>query len=113
MGIVVRLPSVPPKRRPSRLRRSGLDITAALVSTNDSLRAFGTQAVILQQPWLLPISCYWWYWVIIEWYWVNIGWYWSLLDGTWSLLDFTGQYLLVLGQYLVVLGLYWLVLVST
>ena len=50
MGIVVRLPFVPPKRRPSRLRRSGRDITAALVSTNDGLRAFGAQAVILQQP---------------------------------------------------------------
>ena len=35
MGIVVRLPFVPPqKRRPSRLRRSGRDITAALVFTN-------------------------------------------------------------------------------
>ena len=38
MGIVVRLPFVPPwylpQRRPSRLRRSGRDITAALISTN-------------------------------------------------------------------------------
>ena len=34
MGIIVRLPFVPPKRRPSRLRRTGRDITAALVSTN-------------------------------------------------------------------------------
>ena len=51
MGIVVRLPFVPPKRRHSRLRRSGCNITAALVSTNNSLRAFGAQAaVILQQP---------------------------------------------------------------
>ena len=50
MGIVVRLTFVPPKRQHSRLRRSGCNINAALVSTNESLRAFGAQAVILQQP---------------------------------------------------------------
>ena len=57
MGIVVRLPFVSPKRQPSHLRRSGRDTTAALVSTYDGLRAFGAQAVILQQPWYLPIIC--------------------------------------------------------
>ena len=57
MGIAVRLPFVLPKIRHLRLRRSGCNISAALVSTNDGLRAFGAQAVILQQPWYLPIIC--------------------------------------------------------
>ena len=93
MGIVVRLPFVPPKRRHSRLRRSGCNITAALETTNDGLPAFGAQAVILQQPSYLPIisssiccsilggtSLYLvvsvQYWIVLVstwWFWVNIG----------------------------------------
>ena len=79
MGIVVRLPFVPPsylpQRRPSRLRRSGRDITAAFISTNYLL--------------------------------FNIGWYWSVLGGSGSILDGTGQYLVVLGHYWVVLFSTW------
>ena len=90
MGIAERLPFFPPKRRPLRLRRSGLDITAALVSSNDSLRAFGrdiTAALVSTNYlffYLLPV-----------------------LGGTGSLFGDTGQYLVVLGHYWVVLVSSW------
>ena len=126
MGIVVRLPFVPPwylpQRRPSRLRRSGRDITAALISTNyllfnigwywsvlagseSILGSTGQYLVVLGHYWVVLVST-WWYWVIIRWYWVNIGWCWSVFVFTRSILGGTGQYFVFLGQY-------WIVLVKT
>ena len=72
---------------PLRLRRSGRDITAALVSTNylffyllsvlggtgSILGGIGQYLVVLGQYWVV---------LIITWcYWVN-EWYWSVLGGT-------------------------------
>ena len=64
MGIVVRLTFVPPKRRPSRLWRSGRDITAALVTTNNSRGIYqfhGQYLVVLGH-----------YWVVLGKYWVEL-----------------------------------------
>ena len=112
MGIVVRLPFVPPwflpQRRPSRLRRSGRDITAALISTNYLLFNIGWYWSVLAGSesilgstgqYLVVLGHYWVVLVSTWWYWVNIRWYWSVLGGTGSLLGGTGQYLVVLGQY--------------
>ena len=72
MGIVVGLPFVPPKRRPSR---------------------FGSQAVILQQPWCLPII----YSSICCQYLVVLGQYWVVLDQYWVVLFITRWYWVING----------------
>merc|ERR1712242_381139 len=74
-----------PQRRPLRLRRSGRDITAALISTNyllfnigwywsvlggsgSILDGTGQYLVVLGHYWVVLFST-WWYWVIIAWHW--------------------------------------------
>ena len=61
MGIVMRLPFVLPKRRPSRLRRSGRDITAALISTN-----YLFFYLLFNNGILGGLVCTWWFWVILS-----------------------------------------------
>ena len=103
----MRLPFVPTKRRHLRLRRSGRDISAALISTNYLLfnigwywSLFGGSGSILDNTgqYLVVLVTTWWYWVIIGWYWVNISWYWSVFVGARSILGGTGQHRVVLGQ---------------
>ena len=101
MGIVVRLPFVSPKRQPLRLRRSGRDITAALISTNYLLFNIGwywsvlagSESILGSTGQYLVVLGH--YWVVL----VSTWWYWVILGGTGSILGGAGQYLLVLGQY--------------
>ena len=81
------------ERRPSRLRRSGRDLTAALISTNNLLFNIGWNWSVLggfgsilgsTGQYLVVMGHYWVVLASTWWYWVNIGWYWSLLGSTGS-----------------------------
>ena len=100
------------QQQPSCLRRSGRDITAALVTTNNSRGIYqfhGQYLVVLGHYWVV-LGKYWVVLVSTWWYWVIIGFYWSVLGGTGSIFGGTGSILVGIGQYLMVLGHYWMVL---